>query len=100
MTDISDLEEKSKRLHEMKRSLDQPVAMPLSPLAAIIEDLSKNQRLLGIFGPDILENIGIASVGNDLRIIDLGKTELSEEQRKEFLAELESVIAVHAPKYS
>lgn len=95
MDKISELHEKSKRLDEMSKKISKPTAITLKALLTITTDLEKSDVMRGLFGHDVLACIGIVSVSNDLRIIDLGDVELNGGQKKKFLDELNRIIDSH-----
>jgi predicted signal transduction protein with EAL and GGDEF domain len=98
MDKVSELHEKSRKLDEISKKISKPTAVSLKVLLTIITDLDQSKVMKDLFGHDILAHMGIVAVSNDLRIIDFDNKELSEDEKKIFLDELNRIIDSHAER--
>ncbi|MBU0762377.1 MAG: hypothetical protein KKD39_05075 [Candidatus Altiarchaeota archaeon] len=95
MDRVLELHEATRKLDDMSQKITKPTAVELKVLSQILSELEQSKKIKAIFGQDPLTNLGIVAVSNDLRIIDIDKIKLSEEQKKAFLDELNQIISSH-----
>ncbi|MBD3387946.1 MAG: hypothetical protein GF416_02760 [Candidatus Altiarchaeales archaeon] len=72
------------------------IAIRLDILRRIADDIDADKTLQEIFGSPVSEKIAVYAEMNDLRIGDAKKAEISEEQERTLLAELEKIIEKRA----
>jgi len=93
MPDKDELDEESKGLDELVDKLKGPmIGMRLDILRAVMDDLDANEKLKEIFGSPVCAKLGVIAEVNDLRITELKLIELSQEQEKTFIRELEPIL--------
>lgn len=72
------------------------VGIMMDVLDNIISDLNDNPELQKVFGVPVSAGLVVVADGNDLRIEEAGKVNLTEEQKSSFLRVLDEVIRANA----
>jgi hypothetical protein len=71
----------------------QPFAIPLSAIANISDDLASNPQLQGMYHGPVNENLMLVADGNDLRIEDIGLTNLNYQQTQVLLDVIDKIFS-------
>lgn len=93
MTDLQDLDEKSKKLDEMANKLkDAALAIPFNTLARLVADVQSSKVLNEIFQTPVIDNLGLAIVDSEIKIVNMNIQQLSDDQQHMFFDELHRII--------
>lgn len=91
--DASKLEDRAKTLELITKKITHgPTGLQLDVLGRVIDSLNANAELKNIFGDFVSEYFGIIAQINDLKILDLQKIELSEDQKKLVVKILDQIL--------
>jgi len=93
MTDVDELDNRSKNLKSLTDKLDEPlVGIRLDILRKIMDDLDENPKLVKLFGSPVCSKLAVVPDVNDIWVTELNLVKLSGEQKKEFQGELSAIM--------
>ncbi|MFH1722328.1 MAG: hypothetical protein ABH950_06975 [Candidatus Altiarchaeota archaeon] len=91
--DDKDKSAEEKLLDELKEKIKHPmVGIRLDILRSIMDELDSNKNLQEIFKSPVCSKLGIVAEVNDLRFVEAGLVDTTDEQRKTVVKELDTII--------